>query len=136
NDENILLELSESDKKLQNIKNNYMQIDIESSYKCSFISCSNIYDYHEATDASEATTSAVPVTPFTDFTNLNMLFQPHYPTFPFFMNPLVLNKATAEHQEASLSSNNYVNQKKSGLSKIKLETTSELTSNDDSVSDT
>ncbi|CAG8495978.1 38176_t:CDS:2 [Gigaspora margarita] len=68
-------------------------------------------------DASEATTSAVPVAPFTDFTNLNMLFQSHYPTSPFFMNPLVLDKATT-----SLLSINYVNQKKL-----------ELISNDDSL---
>ncbi|CAG8618633.1 19236_t:CDS:2 [Cetraspora pellucida] len=72
----------------------------------------------KVTDASKATTSAVPVAPFTDFTNLNMLFQPHYPTSLFFMNLLVLNKATAKHQET------------------KLETTSELTFNDNSVSDT
>ncbi|CAG8765595.1 10350_t:CDS:2 [Gigaspora margarita] len=87
-------------------------------------------------DASEATTSAVPVAPFTDFTNLNTLFQPYYPTSPFFMNPLVLNKATAEHKEHRFCQLIMLIKKKLGSSKSKLETASELISNDDSALDT
>ncbi|RIB20710.1 kinase-like domain-containing protein [Gigaspora rosea] len=43
NNEIILLELSESDKNLQNIKNEDMQLDIESEYKSRFISFNNSY---------------------------------------------------------------------------------------------
>ncbi|CAG8707883.1 11618_t:CDS:2, partial [Racocetra fulgida] len=53
----------------------------------------------EVMNVSEATTSAAPIAPFTDYTNFNMLFQPQYPTSPFFMNPFILNKATAENKE-------------------------------------
>ncbi|RIB19748.1 kinase-like domain-containing protein [Gigaspora rosea] len=38
NNETILLELSESDKKLEKIKNKYVQIDIDSDYRSRFIS--------------------------------------------------------------------------------------------------
>ncbi|RIB24323.1 kinase-like domain-containing protein [Gigaspora rosea] len=43
--ETILLELSESDKKLQNIKNEDMPIDNESNYRSSFISFNSSYKY-------------------------------------------------------------------------------------------
>ncbi|RIB20705.1 kinase-like domain-containing protein [Gigaspora rosea] len=45
NNETILLELSESDKKLQNIKHKDMQIDIESDYRSRFISFNSSYKY-------------------------------------------------------------------------------------------
>ncbi|RIB19482.1 kinase-like domain-containing protein [Gigaspora rosea] len=45
NNETILLELSESDKKLQNIKNKGMQMDIESDYRSKFISLISSYKY-------------------------------------------------------------------------------------------
>ncbi|RIB02505.1 kinase-like domain-containing protein [Gigaspora rosea] len=45
NNEIILSELSESDKKLQNIKNEDMQIDIESDYRSRFISFNCSYKY-------------------------------------------------------------------------------------------
>ncbi|RIB27096.1 kinase-like domain-containing protein [Gigaspora rosea] len=44
NNESILLELSESDKKLQNIINNDMQIDDESDYRSRFISFNSSYE--------------------------------------------------------------------------------------------
>ncbi|RIB11428.1 kinase-like domain-containing protein, partial [Gigaspora rosea] len=44
-DETILLELSESDKKLQNMKNEDMPIDNESNYRSSFISFNSSYKY-------------------------------------------------------------------------------------------
>ncbi|RIB00002.1 hypothetical protein C2G38_2010516 [Gigaspora rosea] len=43
NNETILSELLESDKKLQNIKNEDMQMNIDSLYKSSFISFNNNY---------------------------------------------------------------------------------------------
>ncbi|RIB24475.1 hypothetical protein C2G38_2069904 [Gigaspora rosea] len=43
NNETILLELSESDKKLQNIKNEDMKINIDSLYKSNFILFNNAY---------------------------------------------------------------------------------------------
>ncbi|RIB25656.1 kinase-like domain-containing protein [Gigaspora rosea] len=45
NNEIILSELTESDKKLQNIKNEDMQIDIESDYRSKFISFNSSYKY-------------------------------------------------------------------------------------------
>ncbi|RIB22018.1 kinase-like domain-containing protein [Gigaspora rosea] len=45
NNENILSELSESDKKLQNIKNEDIKTDIESNYMSSFISFNSNYKY-------------------------------------------------------------------------------------------
>ncbi|RIB25662.1 kinase-like domain-containing protein [Gigaspora rosea] len=45
NNEIILSELSDSDKKLQNIKNEDMQIDIESDYRSKFISFNSSYKY-------------------------------------------------------------------------------------------
>ncbi|RIB11999.1 kinase-like domain-containing protein, partial [Gigaspora rosea] len=45
NNEIILSELSEADNKLQNIKNEDMQIDIESDYKNKFISFNHSYKY-------------------------------------------------------------------------------------------
>ncbi|RIB29803.1 hypothetical protein C2G38_2154468 [Gigaspora rosea] len=44
NNENILLELLESDKKLQNIRNEDMQINNDSLYKSNFISFSAYQD--------------------------------------------------------------------------------------------
>ncbi|RIB20324.1 kinase-like domain-containing protein [Gigaspora rosea] len=43
--ENILLELSESDKKLQNIKNENMHLNIKSDYRSRVISLNNSYRY-------------------------------------------------------------------------------------------
>ncbi|RIB29266.1 kinase-like domain-containing protein [Gigaspora rosea] len=43
NNESILLELSESNKKSQNIRNEDMQINIDSLYKSNFISFNNAY---------------------------------------------------------------------------------------------
>ncbi|RIB29796.1 hypothetical protein C2G38_2055865, partial [Gigaspora rosea] len=43
NNECILLELSESDKKPQNIRNEEMQINIDSLYKSKFISFNSAY---------------------------------------------------------------------------------------------
>ncbi|RIB21220.1 kinase-like domain-containing protein [Gigaspora rosea] len=45
NNENILLELSESDKKLQNIKNENMHLNIKSDYRSRVISFNNSYRY-------------------------------------------------------------------------------------------
>ncbi|RIB20707.1 kinase-like domain-containing protein [Gigaspora rosea] len=45
NNEIVLLELSESDKKLQNIKNEYLQIDNEQNYRSNFISFNSSNKY-------------------------------------------------------------------------------------------
>ena len=45
NNETILLELSESNKKLQNIKKKDMQVYIESDYRSKFISFNSSYEY-------------------------------------------------------------------------------------------
>ncbi|RIB22032.1 kinase-like domain-containing protein [Gigaspora rosea] len=45
NNEAVLLELSESDKKLQNIKSKDMHINIESDYRSKFISFNSSYKY-------------------------------------------------------------------------------------------